>query len=496
MTVYRTGSRYQEGGAVVIQNGNFTVYRTKFTNNAGSNGGAIHVYTGNVFVHHSKFIRNRATGVGGAVAACACRQQANITITGSRFSRNTADSKCGAVHFLGIQSVNLISGSTFTNNGKSSTIAGGVACATGVTLSVLDSTFNDNSASYQSGVFLISSHSKVSVLQSTFDHNSATDNGGVFTVEGGSALQVIQNTFTHNSANKGSVFYMDSASLEVNGTHFYGNSARVGTLITACSRSNVSLDFDVSLNFTIVNNYLNCTLYDPLREMSTSVGIVQAISTITPTLTSTVSSMSASSSPIVVRLSSRVDHERRIVTTTVPSAKATSKEMSTAVYISNGVTTTVMPTTINIADTHTPLESSRIVVKMSTVATSGMIELTATPLSAIAPYHTPATLSDMPSFSDSGLIFLTMGKFSTVKRNSTISNNSQVAGPNLGVRVALPILIFFVATGLILMVSLIAIVYARKSKNCKTVNILTDRTNASYTHIPLAEAESDRQWRF
>ena len=49
----------------------------------------------------------RAIGIGGAITACACRQRANITITDSTFRWNTADHQCGAVHFLGIQSVNL-----------------------------------------------------------------------------------------------------------------------------------------------------------------------------------------------------------------------------------------------------------------------------------------------------------------------------------------------------------------------------------------------------
>ena len=93
---------YQEDGAVVVQSGTFTAYCTEFIGNTGSNGGGIHIYTGSVFVHHCNFVRNRATGVGGAIAACACRQRANITITDSTFSWNTAGHQCGAVHFLGI----------------------------------------------------------------------------------------------------------------------------------------------------------------------------------------------------------------------------------------------------------------------------------------------------------------------------------------------------------------------------------------------------------
>ena len=111
---------------------------------------------------------------------------------------------------------------------------------------------------------------------------------------------------------------MDSASLEVNKTNFSGNSARIRTLIAACSRSNISLDFDVSLNFTKINSR-NCTLYDLQREISTST--ILAISTITPVTIVSPSTRIASA----VRLSSTADIERHRLTTIYPSAKATSK---------------------------------------------------------------------------------------------------------------------------------------------------------------------------
>ena len=95
---------------------------------------------------------------------------------------------------------------------------------------------------------------------------------------------------------------MNSASLEVNKTNFSGNSARIGTLIAACSRSNISLDFDVSLNFTKINSR-NCTLYDPQREINTST--ILAISTITPVTIVSPSTRIASA----VRLSSTADIE-------------------------------------------------------------------------------------------------------------------------------------------------------------------------------------------
>jgi hypothetical protein len=79
---------------------------------------------------------------------------------------------------------------------------------------------------------------------------------------------------------------------------------------------------------------------------------------------------------------------------------------------------------------------------------------------------------------------------SSTEESSTISN-SQVAGPNLGMLEAIPVVILLVA-GLLVVISLIIIVYARKSKSCKTVNILTDKRDSSYTHIPLVEADGQQ----
>ena len=121
-----------------------------------------------------------------------------------------------------------------------------------------------------------------------------------------------------------------------------------------------------------------------------------------------------------------------------------------------------------------------------------MIELlTITPLSVEYYTSTPGSPSVAPSTSShSAPIFSTVADLST-EESSMVSGNSQVAGPNLGIRVAIPIIIFFVA-GLILVISLIIIIYyAKKSKNCKTVYMLTNKRDSSYTHIPLVEAESE-----
>ena len=74
---------------------------------------------------------------------------------------------------------------------------------------------------------------------------------GIFSIESGSILQVGETTFTYNYTNKVGVFDVDDATLQVNDTKFYRNSARVEHLsLHVAGSSNVSFDFDVSLYIT------------------------------------------------------------------------------------------------------------------------------------------------------------------------------------------------------------------------------------------------------
>ena len=104
-------------------------------------------------------------------------------------------------------------------------------------------------------------------------------------------------------------------------------------------------------------------------------------------------------------------------------------------------------------------------MKVGTVALSSMIQLTvSTP--SLAAYCTPLSPSVVLS-SDSGPIIVPSSPIVSsrtdlsIEENSTISN-PQVAGPNLGICIAIPVVVLFVA-GVILITSLIIILYARIS---------------------------------
>ena len=74
---------------------------------------------------------------------------------------------------------------------------------------------------------------------------------------------------------------------------------------------------------------------------------------------------------------------------------------------------------------------------------------------------------------------------------SSMISSPQVAGPNLGIHIEIPVVVLFVV-GVIIITFLIIIVYARKSKNRKTVNILTNKNDLNYTHIPLVGANDEK----
>ena len=356
------------------------------------------------------------------------------------------------------------------------------------------------------------------VSQSTFDCNvvgistpteHTSGSGGVFNVEHGSTVQVGESTFTHNYAKQGGVFNLDSSNLEVNETNFYGNNASIGTLIAACGSNNISLDFQVSLNFTSVS-FRNCTLYDLEREISVSI-TVQAVSIIAPVMTVSPSL----STQFAVGLSSTciIDLEQSTVTTNTyydPSPKATSKGMFTTSYPSKKATTEITSSTAAMTNPYTSVKPSSNVMtqKVSRVALSSTIQLTVS-ISISAAYYTPLSppsvvlstepgpivvpSSDsgpivMPS-SDSGLTVSSVTDLST--EESSIISSPQVAGPNLGIRIAIPVVVLFVVS-VIIITFLIIIVYARKSKNCKTVNILTNMNDPNYTYIPLVGADGEK----
>ena len=121
-------------------------------------------------------------------------------------------------HIPGAYTVN-ISGVTIAN-GKITGTGGGIYNYSG-TLTVTNSTFSDNSATYGGGIY---NEGTLTVTNSTFSGNSATYGGGIYNQ---GTLTVTNSTFSGNTANTGGGIY-NYGTLTVTNSTFSGNAATYG----------------------------------------------------------------------------------------------------------------------------------------------------------------------------------------------------------------------------------------------------------------------------
>ena len=282
-----------DGGAVLV-NDSSSFISCEFNNNTAQNfGGAIHI-TGtdsSTSVLDAIFVNNIAVTLGGG-AIYSNSHYSNVSITSSTFTHNTA-SYCSVLDVDEYYHFNVsITDSVFTSNTATGTlVGGGVACVRNASVTIRGSAFRYNHALLHGGVFVMD-ESHVLVDESLFLNNSATANGGVFyTYLHPSAYEVRRSEFSYNSAGEdGGVLYIglvksrvtisqcvftyneasdrggmaaligSSLYVDVNRTHIFNNTARLGGIISACnSEVNVGAGELVKRADPV---YSFCTLYD------------------------------------------------------------------------------------------------------------------------------------------------------------------------------------------------------------------------------------------
>jgi predicted outer membrane repeat protein len=146
LTIANGGASSSNGdyGGGIYNGGNLTVSNSTFINNtAPQRGGAIYNATGTLAVQNCTFITNSSSTAGGGAIF---NVGAQMTVTGSTFSGNTAAINAGAI---GLSSPTTVSDSTFVNNAagtSSSSGAGGAIGNLGGTLTVNNSIFSGNSS--------------------------------------------------------------------------------------------------------------------------------------------------------------------------------------------------------------------------------------------------------------------------------------------------------------------------------------------------------------
>ena len=282
-----------DGGSMFVNDDSSFTSCEFYKNTAQNFGGAIHMNGTNssTSVLDGIFVNNTAVTLGGG-AIYSNSRYSNVSISSSTFTHNTA-SYCSVLDVDEYYHFNVsITDSIFTSNTATGTLlGGGVACIRNASVTIRGSTFRHNYALLHGGVFHMD-ESHILVDESLFFNNSATINGGVFyTYLHPSAYEVRRSEFSYNSAGEdGGVLYIGrvnsrvtisqcvftynaasdrggvaaligiSLFIDVNRTHMFNNTARLGGIISACnSEVNVGAG---ELFMSADPVYSFCTLYD------------------------------------------------------------------------------------------------------------------------------------------------------------------------------------------------------------------------------------------
>ena len=230
------------GGATTLHSDGEILNCTFINNSAGEYGGAIS--TGfetddiSVNITNCTFINNYAP-MGGAIQI----KGNNVKVTNSTFKENKArESDGGAVYIVGNEA--LIINSSFEDNYAKNVGAG--LLINGSKVSVLNSSFNRNNASYGAGVYVVGSDAnlfisnftnhnvkngsvyikgiKTYVYDCNFINNTGENGAGLY-IQGSNATLILSN-FTNNNVTKdgGAVFVVGSNANLIASNFLYNNA--------------------------------------------------------------------------------------------------------------------------------------------------------------------------------------------------------------------------------------------------------------------------------
>ena len=170
---------------------------------------------------------------------------AQLTILDSTFNHNSATFPAAGGLGGGVDNHGTltISNSTFSNNSADG--AGGALINSAGTMTITNSTFSDNSSGY--GGALRTLAGTITITNSSFSGNTASSYGGAIYHYGGD-LTVKTSTFSTNTANFGGAI-SNIANLTIANSTFFTNSANIGGAI-----ANSFIDFQQVGNATILNS--------------------------------------------------------------------------------------------------------------------------------------------------------------------------------------------------------------------------------------------------
>lgn len=210
---------HNEHAIYVIRSSTLLISFTQLNDNTiSSEGAGIYADSGSkVVVNDCSFFRNRALG-GAAVRSDNC----SLSFSSCVFEDNVATSGGGVMQFLTRAKVNFYN-CNFTNNTANS---GGVFSLNASSLTICNSSFVNNHASKNGGVF----------------HSLNLDN----------SLNISHSSFQFNTAEYGGVIYGDNCNFQLNSSSFSNNHVSASGGVICSENSNIEL---YSSSFS--NNYAN-----------------------------------------------------------------------------------------------------------------------------------------------------------------------------------------------------------------------------------------------
>ena len=212
------------GGAILFNGSDSNIIDCKFINNSVHRefGGAIY-FKGNenFYVINCLFDGNyngpytgRSSKSGGAIASNA----SNVNIIKSNFTNNHMDEIStykgyGSAIFISKDaSTTLINDSLFENNSANA----GAICSYGSDTLIINSTFNTNFVEDNGGA-IYADYGSLEIYNSTFNSNNASAGGAVYIDEDMLSMLLMNSTFEDNSAEtQGGAVYFDASSSVVN----------------------------------------------------------------------------------------------------------------------------------------------------------------------------------------------------------------------------------------------------------------------------------------
>lgn len=233
------------GGAIYCEkNSKLTIINTDFTNNHANNyAGVIYSSNSNLIIENSSFVGNYANYFGGAVY---CEENSKLTLRNANFTNNQAKNDAGGA----IYSRDSVIIANYLSISNSSSTFGGAITALNTNLNLTNFNAWNNKAKYRGGV-IYSVYGYYIVMNSTFENNTASDGGALF-IDSPHSVNVSSNKFIKNNALNigGAVYIISNKNYFIPDNLFLNNSASFNNDFYKTMLSNLTIGNN---NYVLIN---------------------------------------------------------------------------------------------------------------------------------------------------------------------------------------------------------------------------------------------------